>query len=73
MGTCRMGADPATSVVGPEGRFWDVDNMLCADSSVFATSAGYNPTLTIMALAGHAARALTGDPLPATAPNRRET
>ena len=31
-----MGADPATSVVGPEGRLWDVDNVLVADSSVFA-------------------------------------
>ena len=60
MGTCRMGADPATSVVGPEGRFHDVDNLLCADSSVFVTSAGYNPTLTLVALAIRAARLLTG-------------
>ena len=68
MGTCRMGDDPASSVVSPEGRFWDVDNLLCADSSVFATSAGYNPTLTIAALAARAAHLLAGDPLPATAP-----
>ena len=52
MGTSRMGDDPATSVVGPEGRLWDVDNVLVVDSSVFPTSAGYNPTLTIMAMAG---------------------
>jgi len=70
MGTCRMGADAATSVVGPEGRFWDVDNMLCADSSVFATSAGYNPTLTIMALATRAAHLLVDDPLPPTEAQR---
>ena len=37
----------------------------CADSSVFATSAGYNPTLTIMALAARTARLLLDDPLPA--------
>jgi choline dehydrogenase-like flavoprotein len=70
MGTCRMGADAGTSVVGPEGRFWDVDNMLCADSSVFATSAGYNPTLTIMALATRAAHLLVDDPLPPTEAHR---
>ncbi|MEJ7585860.1 MAG: GMC family oxidoreductase [Acidimicrobiales bacterium] len=60
MGTCRMGDDPATSVVDPDGRSWDIENLLCADSSVFATSAGYNPTLTISALASRFARALVG-------------
>ncbi|MBI2169458.1 MAG: GMC family oxidoreductase [Actinobacteria bacterium] len=60
MGTCRMGADPATSVVDPEGRFWDVENMVCADSSVFVTAAGYNPTLTLTALAHRTASKLAG-------------
>ena len=60
MGTCRMGADPRTSVVGPEGRFHDVENLLCADSSVFVTSSGYNPTLTLVALAIRTARLLAG-------------
>jgi len=68
MGTARMGADPATSVVNPEGRLWDLDNVLVVDSSVFATSAGYNPTLTIMATAARTTRLLLGEPLPATAP-----
>ena len=61
MGTCRMGEDPATSVVGPDGRFHDVENLLCADSSVFVTSTGYNPTLTLVALALRTARLLVGD------------
>ena len=39
----------------PSSRFHDVDNMLCADSSVFVTSVGYNPTLTLVALAHRAA------------------
>jgi gluconate 2-dehydrogenase alpha chain len=65
MGTCRMGSDPESSVVGPEGRFHDVENLLCADSSVFVTSSGYNPTLTIVALAHRAASLLTGSPVPA--------
>jgi choline dehydrogenase-like flavoprotein len=60
MGTCRMGNDPTTSVVDRHGRFHDIDNMLCADSSVFTTSAGYNPTLTLCALAHRAATLLTG-------------
>jgi choline dehydrogenase-like flavoprotein len=60
-----MGSDPESSVVGPEGRFHDVENLLCADSSVFVTSSGYNPTLTIVALAHRAASLLTGSPVPA--------
>ena len=55
-----MGADPATSVVDPGGRLWDMDNVLVADSSVFPTSTGYGPTLTLVALAARAARLLAG-------------
>jgi gluconate 2-dehydrogenase alpha chain len=55
MGTCRMGTDPATSVVDAEGRLHDVPNVVVADASVFVTSAGYNPTLTLCALAHRAA------------------
>ncbi len=62
MGTCRMGDDPATSVVDPWQRFHDVDNMICTDSSVFPTSTGYGPTLTIVALAIRACRELAGLP-----------
>jgi choline dehydrogenase-like flavoprotein len=70
MGTCRMGTDAATSVVDPTGRLWDVPNVLVADSSVFPTSAGYNPTMTIVALASRAARLLVDEPLAPTAPHR---
>jgi gluconate 2-dehydrogenase alpha chain len=73
MGTTRMGDDPATSVVDPEGRLWDVDNVAIVDSSVFATSAGYNPTLTIMALAARTTRLLLGEPLPPTSPVKGAT
>lgn len=58
MGTARMGSDPTTSVVSPEQRMWDLDNVLVCDSSVFVTSAGYNPTLTLAALAHRAATLL---------------
>jgi gluconate 2-dehydrogenase alpha chain len=58
MGTARMGSTPATSVVSPEQRLWDVENLLVCDSSVFVTAAGYNPTLTLAALAHRAASRL---------------
>jgi choline dehydrogenase-like flavoprotein len=62
MGTCRMGDDPATSVVDRWQRFHDVENMVCTDSSVFPTSTGSGPTLTIVALAIRACRDLAGLP-----------
>ena len=58
MGTVRMGTDPATSVVDPAGRVHGLDNVVVADSSVFVTSAGYGPTLTLAALAARAAHLL---------------
>lgn len=64
MGTARMGADPTTSVVSPEQRLWGVDNVLVCDASVFVTSAGYNPTLTLAALAHRAARLLADEASP---------
>jgi choline dehydrogenase-like flavoprotein len=64
-----MGDDPANSVVDPWSRFHDVENMVCADSSVFPTSAGYGPTLTLVALAIRTCRALAGlEPLRAARP-----
>ena len=60
MGTVRMGTDPVTSVVDPYGRVHGLDNVVVADSSVFVTSAGYGPTLTLVALAARAAAAMTG-------------
>jgi choline dehydrogenase-like flavoprotein len=55
-----MGVDPRSSVCDPWQRLWDVDNVLITDSSVFPTSTGYGPTLTLVALAVRAARALAG-------------
>jgi choline dehydrogenase-like flavoprotein len=60
MGTARMGDDPSTSVCDRWQRLHDVENVMVADSSVFPTSTGYGPTLTIVTLAIRAARALAG-------------
>ena len=51
MGTCRMGANPAKSVVDQYGRAHDVPNLFIYDGSVFVTSSGFNPTGTITAIA----------------------
>jgi choline dehydrogenase-like flavoprotein len=49
-GTCRMGDDPATSVVNRYGQVHDIDDLYVADASIFVTGGGFNPALTIMAL-----------------------
>jgi len=51
LGTCRMGDDPATSVVDRWGRAHDVPNLFIVDGSLMVTSAAVNPTSTIQALA----------------------
>ena len=48
-GTCRMGDDPDASVVDKWCRAHEVPNLWVVDGSVFPTSGGYNPTLTILA------------------------
>lgn len=50
MGTTRMGTDPATSVVNPDLRLHEVENVYLAGSSVFPTGGCANPTYTIVAL-----------------------
>jgi choline dehydrogenase-like flavoprotein len=50
-GTCRMGDDPTTSVTDRWSRVHGHDNLYLADGSVHVTNGGFNPVLTIMALA----------------------
>jgi choline dehydrogenase-like flavoprotein len=58
MGTVRMGEDPETSVADRDGRLHQLPNVMIADSSLFVTSSGYGPTLTLAALAARSATAL---------------
>ncbi|MFN3844685.1 MAG: GMC family oxidoreductase, partial [Paracoccaceae bacterium] len=59
-GTARMGEDAAQSVVTPQGRTHDHDNLWITDASVFpGTGFGESPSLTIMALALRSAEAAT--------------
>ncbi|HWP67377.1 MAG TPA: GMC family oxidoreductase [Candidatus Limnocylindria bacterium] len=61
-GTLRMGTDPSTSVTRPDGRFHDVDNLYCCDSSTFPTGGGWNPTLTLIAVSLKIAHGIVGTP-----------
>jgi choline dehydrogenase-like flavoprotein len=49
LGTCRMGDDPACSVVDRYGRSHDISNLYIVDGSVFVTSGPQPPTATIAA------------------------
>jgi choline dehydrogenase-like flavoprotein len=51
LGTCRMGNDPATSVVDSEHRAHDVRNLFICDGSSLVTGGRGQPTATIQALA----------------------
>lgn len=51
LGTAVMGDDPKTSVVNQWGQTHDVENLFVMDGSTFPTSAGVNPTATIMSVA----------------------
>lgn len=55
LGTCRMGDDPAASVVDRYHRSHDVRNLFICDGSSFVTSGRGQPTMTIQALAFRAA------------------
>ena len=46
-----MGDDPKTSVTNRYGQIHDVANVFVADGSLHVTNGGFNPALTIMALA----------------------
>jgi choline dehydrogenase-like flavoprotein len=54
MGGCRMGADPAHSVVDPRLRHHHVQNLFVVDGSVFPTALGVNPMETIYGVASWA-------------------
>ncbi len=57
-GGTRMGSDPKTSVVNKYGQTWDIPNLFVIGSSTFPSMSGFNPTLTIQALAYMSADAI---------------
>jgi gluconate 2-dehydrogenase alpha chain len=58
IGGAVMGADPTTSALNPFLQSWDVHNVFVVGASAFPNNGGYNPTITVGALAIRAARAI---------------
>ena len=72
MGTARIAADPRQGVCAPDGSVQGTRSLYVADASLFPTSVGVNPMMTIIAFAkqisrgvaeaGVSSRAVAGEP-----------
>jgi choline dehydrogenase-like flavoprotein len=60
-GTCRMGDSPSTSVTDSFGKVHGTENVFVVDGSLHVTNGGFNPALTIMALAFRSASRIASD------------
>ncbi|MBF6558794.1 MAG: GMC family oxidoreductase [Candidatus Binataceae bacterium] len=61
LGTCRMSESPRDGVCNKWGQTHDLKNLFISDGSQFTTSAGENPTLTIVTLAIRQADYIAGE------------
>lgn len=59
MGTARIGTEQASAVCDPHGAVFGMSGAYVADASLFPSSSGVNPMVTIMALARCIGRGLT--------------
>ncbi len=59
-GTAVAGTDPTNSVLNPDCRSHDIDNLWLVDASFFPSSAALNPALTIAANALRVAPTIAG-------------
>jgi choline dehydrogenase-like flavoprotein len=58
MGGCGMAASASQGVTRPDGRHWQIENLSVHDGSVFPTSIGANPQLSVYGLANRLAQGL---------------
>ncbi len=58
MGGCGMAADEKNGVVRPDGTHWQLENVSVHDGSIFPTSIGANPQLSIYGITNMLATAL---------------
>jgi choline dehydrogenase-like flavoprotein len=58
MGTARISADPRQGVCAPDGSVRGTRNLYVADASLFPTSVGVNPMMTIIAFAKQVSRGI---------------
>ena len=61
MGGCAMGGDPKNSVVNENGQHHQIENLYICDGSIFPTSLGANPQLSIYGLVARIAHNIVGD------------
>ncbi|HEX4857022.1 MAG TPA: GMC family oxidoreductase [Limnobacter sp.] len=71
MGGCAMAGEEKLGVARPDGRHWQIENLSIHDGSLFPTSIGANPQLSIYGLTNRLSQQLvaelTGQPSPALA------
>lgn len=60
MGGCGMAASPESGVVKPDGVHWQISNLSVHDGSLFPTSIGANPQLSIYGLVNRLTQDLIG-------------
>ncbi|MEA2144138.1 MAG: hypothetical protein QOI64_2568 [Solirubrobacteraceae bacterium] len=60
LGGARFGTDPQDSVLDPDCRAWEFENLYVTDGAFMPTSGGANPTLTIQANSLRVGQALLG-------------
>ena len=65
-GGARMGLSASSSVVDARGRVWECPNVFVVDGAAWPTCGSQNPSLTMMAVAGLAAEAITSERRAAT-------
>jgi choline dehydrogenase-like flavoprotein len=58
MGGCGMAADRSSGVVRPDGVHWQIGNLSVHDGSIFPTSVGANPQLSIYGIVNRMAQSL---------------
>jgi choline dehydrogenase-like flavoprotein len=58
MGGCAIGPDPRRAALDESGRYREIDNLYVFDGSVFPTSIGANPQLSIYAIVAKLATSL---------------
>ncbi|HEX4880299.1 MAG TPA: GMC family oxidoreductase [Limnobacter sp.] len=61
MGGARMGGNEKLGVVGPNGRHWQIENLSVHDGSLFPTSIGANPQLSIYGLVNRLTHGLVSE------------
>jgi choline dehydrogenase-like flavoprotein len=58
MGGCAMAGSEALGVVRPDGQHWQIENLSIHDGSLFPTSIGANPQLSIYGIVNRLAQGL---------------